>query len=360
MKKSFIIASAWMTCAALFCACSSDEPAPVPEPDQESTGLFVINQGNFQYGNSTLTYYDPETDVAEQEVFYRANGFKLGDLGQSMTIGDNNTGWIVVNNSSVIFAIDLDTFKEKGRIAGGIISPRYIHFVSDEKAYVSQLYDNRIAIVNPKTYKVTGYITVPDMDAANGSTEMMVQAGDYVYVNCWSYNNRIIRINPATDTVEGSVTTGKQPKAMTLDADGNIWAVTDGGYYGSDYGFENPTLLKLNTSTFTIDLTLEMELGANVGSITTDGSGKQLYWICNDVYSMPITSTTLPSEPLISSGGNWLNGLTVDPERGDVYVADALDYQQSGRLLRYSARGEYITSVPTGVIPGNFCWKTGR
>lgn len=338
-------------------ACSSDEPEPGPEVCPTATALFVINQGNFQYGNSSLTYYIPDDNVAEQEVFARANGFKLGDLAQSMTIDSNGTGWVAVNNSNVIFAIDTDTFKEKGRIADGIISPRYIHFVTDTKAYVTQLYDNRIAIVDPRKYEVTGYIPIPDMDAADGSSEMMVQVGDYVYVNCWSYNNKILRVDSRTDRVVDYITTGIQPKAMTVDANDNIWVVTDGGYFGSPYGFENPTLVKINTKDFSIDLTLEMELGANIASITTNGDRTQLYWVCNDVYTMPISSTSLPSEPLISADGNWLNGLTVDPERGDIYVADALDYVQPGRLMRYDSGGRFITNVTTGVIPGNFCWK---
>ena len=89
-------------------------------------GLFIVNEGMFQYGNATLSYYDPETKTVENEVFHRANAFKLGDVAQSMTL-HNGVGWIAVNNSHVVFAVDPDTFREVGRITN-LTSPRYISF----------------------------------------------------------------------------------------------------------------------------------------------------------------------------------------------------------------------------------------
>ena len=102
-------------CLPALGGCMKWDYADMEEFAATGPGLFITNEGNFQYGNATLSYYDPATKKVENEVFYRANAMKLGDVAQSMTI-HNDLGWIVVNNSHVVFAIDLRTFKEVGRI----------------------------------------------------------------------------------------------------------------------------------------------------------------------------------------------------------------------------------------------------
>ena len=184
--------SATLLCAALT-GCMKWDYGHAEDLTVPDDGLFIVCEGNFQYGNSTLSYYDPATRTVQNEVFFRANGMKLGDVAQSMTM-HGGRGWIVVNNSHVVFAVDADNLRETGRIEN-LTSPRYMHFVSDTKAYITQLWDNRIFIVNPERYEVTGYIAVPGMSAESGSTEQMVQKGDYVYCNCWSYQNSIIKID---------------------------------------------------------------------------------------------------------------------------------------------------------------------
>ncbi len=34
-------------------------------------GLFIACEGNFQYSNASLSYYDPETQRVENEIVYR-------------------------------------------------------------------------------------------------------------------------------------------------------------------------------------------------------------------------------------------------------------------------------------------------
>ena len=318
-------------------------------------GLFVINEGNFQYGNASLSYYNPATKSVENEVFYRANAMKLGDVAQSMTLyGD--TGWIVVNNSHVIFAIDPTTFKEKGRIEN-LTSPRYIHFLSDEKAYVTQLWDNRIFIVNPKRYEITGYIECPAMTMESGSTEQMVQWGKYVFVNCWSYQNRILKIDTTTDKVVAELEVGIQPTSLVVDCYGKLWTITDGGYEDSPYGSEAPSLYRIDAETFTIEKQFRFAKGDAPSEVQLNGRGDRLYWINNDVWAMDVTADRIPVKPFIPYSDTLYYGLTIDPRSGEVYVADAIDYVQAGKIYRYSEQGERLDEFYAGITPGAFCWK---
>ncbi|MDE6445351.1 MAG: YncE family protein [Alistipes sp.] len=325
------------------------------EFEASGAGLFIVNEGNFQYGNASLSYYDPETRRVENEVFRRANGFKLGDTAQSMTVR-NGAGWVVVNNSHVIFAIDPGTFREIGRITG-FTSPRCIHFLSDEKAYVTQLWDNRIFIVDPKRYKITGYIECPGMTMESGSTEQMVQRGRYLFVNCWSYQNRILKIDTETDTVVGELTVGIQPTSLAMDCNGKLWTVTDGGYEDSPYGCEAPSLYRIDPETFTVEKQFRFNLGDAPSEVQLNGTGDTLYWINDDIWQMDVGAERVPVRPFLEFRGTKYYGLTVDPVRGDVYVADAIDCQQPGIVYRYSAAGELLDQFYTGVIPGAFCWK---
>ena len=335
--------------------CMRWEYGTMEEFKVSESGLFICNEGNFQYGNASLTYYDPETGETQNEVFYRANAMKLGDVAQSMVVR-NGIGWIVVNNSHVVFAIDTDTFREVGRITN-LPSPRYIHFVSDTKAYVTQIWDNRIFIVNPKTFEITGHILCPNMTMESGSTEQMVAYGDYGYVSCWSYQNRILKIDTRTDSIVAELTVGIQPTSLALDCNGKLWTVTDGGYAGSPYGYEAPALYRIDAETFTVERQFNFKLGNDPSELQISSDGRTLYWINDDIWAMDVTATSTPIRPLIESRGTKYYGLTVSPINEDVYIADAIDYSQQGMIYRYSQSGELIDSFYVGIIPGGFGWK---
>ena len=346
-----------------FAACSSDEPEnggekPGTDPSVPATSLFVINEGAFMQSNGSLSLYNTKTSTISNDIFREANGFGPGDVVQSMTIDPANPyAWLVVNNSQVIFAIDPDTFEERGRIAGDIVSPRQMLFINESKAYVSQFYTDDIAVVNPKTFSITGHIKYPIAEDASASTGEMVRVDEYVYVCCPNYNNAVLKVDTATDKVVDVCYPGIQPAHIVKDAYHHLWVLCDGGYDGSPYGYEAPKLVLISTIDFEVKQEYTMNLGDYVSALAIDGTGERLYWINGGVYTMTIDSPSLPDQPYIKADG-YFYGITVDPDNGEIYVADAVDFSQPGRLLRYSKNGqELLSTVTTGVCPHAFCWK---
>lgn len=362
MKRLLCVLGWLLMATMLLCQCSeSDNDNPIgPEicPSDPAKGLYVVNAGNFNAGNATLSFYEPNTRSAFNEIFVKANDYKLGDTAQSITCR-NNIGWVVVNNSHIIYAIDLATNKEKGRLTG-ITSPRYICFQSDEKAYVSSMYSDQLTIINPKTYSVIGSITVPknsEVAGATGSTEEMVLIGNYLYVTCWSYEKTLLKIDTTTDKVVGKVAVGIQPSSLVADRNGKLWTICDGGYEGSPVGYEAPTLCRIDPEKMAVEETLTFTKGDYISKLRINGSGDKLYWLNGGaLYSMAIDGGALPSAKAIEADG-YLYALTIDPTRNEIYVADAIDYQQPGIIYRYTATGELMDSFYVGVIPTEFGWN---
>lgn len=351
--KRLTAARVWLPALFMAMAASCMEYGPRPKEDITPVGhgVFIVNEGNFTYGNASLSLYDTENKSVENEVFIRANGIKLGDVAQSMTIrGDK--GYIVVNNSGIIFIINTDTYKITGEMRG-FTSPRHIHFLSDEKAYVTDLYQAGITIVNPLTRKITGYIDT------NGhkSTEQIMQSGKHVFVNCWSYDNTVLVIDTETDKITAEIEVGMQPASMALDKYGKLWVLCTGGYEGMPEGKERAVLYRINTVSMETERRLYFGPGDTPRDLCINGTGDILYFINGAVWRMEVGDESLPWEPFVEERPTIYHSVAVDPAGGDIYIADAIDYRQPGMVYRYAAGGELRDSFKTGIIPGAFCFK---
>lgn len=363
---TYMLLSAFLLTAA----CSgSDDTSEEESFSSTGQGVFVLCEGNFNAGNASLSYYDPIKKEVENGVFQRANGRKLGDTGQSIILKDG-VAYIAVENSGIIWGIDAETFRVKGQVeATGtqIINPRYVHFVSDTKAYVTDLYSPYINIINPKTYKWTGAIATHQAESRGYcSTEEMVQVGKYVYTNCWSYSNKLLVIDTETDEMVREITLSSwQPKSMKADKNGKLWVITDGGYSMEDDSFSDniPHLYRIDAATGAVELDQALDTDEANVQIEMNSTKDVVYLINNDIYRMGITDSHVPVRPFITAPKDAngrrhkLYGIGVNPRNGDIYVGDAVDYGQSGVVYRYDAQGALIDQFRVGINPNHFAFK---
>lgn len=323
----------------LFFSCKkSEEPVPQVFFDMD---VIILNEGNFGQGNATIDLYNSRDKSQRSDVFRSNNqGRPIGDVVHSMYVG-KDTGFVVVNNSQKIEMIDLNDFKSLGTI-NGLNSPRYFLPISSKKAYVSDLYSNSIQVIDIQRKVVNSAIQT------NGWTEQMAKIEDTVYVADMT-NNELIRINSKVDTLLGRSALIRQPNSVVVDKNNTIWVLCSGGF-----DEVLPRLYQISTSGNVIQFFEFQSVSMSPGNLIIDGKGEELYYLNGGVFSHPITATQLANNPVIPKNGRLLYSLAIHPSSEELYVADAIDYQQNGVVYRYLKSGELVHQFRSGIIPGSF------
>jgi hypothetical protein len=341
MNKTIFKFLTFSVVVALFSSCKEDTPA-IPNPGTDyQDGIYVVNEGGFGNGNASISYIYSDGDSLVNQLYNAKTDLPLGDVGQSMnTYGGK--GYMVINNSAKIEVVDLTDFSSLGTI-NDLGSPRYIEFVSETKAYVTDLFAGVIHIVNPTTMAKTGSISV------NGWVEEMRALNGFIYAVGTGSGN-LYKINPATDLIVDSVMAGTEPYSLEIDANEKIWCLASGGWQAAV-----PNLVRIEPNTMTIETDLSFNSTMESPSdLSTSMDGQTLYFLNAGVYSMGISASSIPSSAMISTGSKYFYKMDVNPATGDIYVSDPVDFSQNGKVYRYNSFGTLITTFDMNVAPGSY------
>lgn len=340
--KSHLVFLLSIALGSILFSCTSDKeygPIDVQKGGShvQTSGVYIVNEGNFNWGNATISFYDPKSKSVVQQVFKKANQRPLGDVAQSMRIvGDK--AFIVVNNSRKIEVVDQNTLKGISHITG-FNSPRYYLQIDSEKAYVSELYKDKIYVVNPTTGKHIKEITV------KGWTEEMLLHEHKVYVQ--NVRNKSIEvINATTDQLIKTISLKDEPVGIVKDQLGKIYSLTKNELIVIENNASGETIKKYPMP--------EMSKPAR---LRIDSKNERLYFLSSGVRFISLKNTAYQPQLLIALENKNFYGLGIDPSNGDVYVANAKDYVQTGVIEHYTKGGKLQHQFEAGVIPQNMIFK---
>jgi YVTN family beta-propeller protein len=312
-------------------------------PAGTAKGFIICNEGNFMWGNASVSFFNLETNQVYPDVFKQANNINLGDVLQSAVIY-NNLLYLVVNNSEKIEVVNPITFKQVATIRS-LKSPRYLLPVNNSKAYVSDLYNNAISIINLNTNTVEGKINMP------GWTEEMLLYQNKAYITLMQRDFALV-VDAMNNTITDTIWCGYASNSIVLDKNNNIWLAAG----GSSTQNKKSTLTCYNPQTKIIEKQFTFEVGS-ARKLIVNNTGDVLYWISNgNIFSMPINSTNLPDKPLITSNGRTFYNIDFYKEANLLVVTDAKDYVQHGDVLLYKPNGILQTTVKAGIIPSEICF----
>ncbi len=309
-------------------------------------GVFILNEGNFRSGNGSLSFFSYDSLKIFNHVFLNINKRPLGDIPYSMNF-HGGKAYIVVNNSGKIEVVNSNDMTSVATI-NGIVSPRYISFINDTKAYVSSLYSDSMIILNLSSNSISGYINL------GKSSESIVTDQSSAYVGNWTGGNKIMVIDTDNDHVIDSIEVGQEPESMVIDKNETLWVLCNGGwereYFAELIGIDIRTNRVKKRFTFPA-------ITDSPSCLQIDNDGEVMFFILNGVRRMNINDAQLPTQDFIPNHDHSFYKMGINPYNDEIFVTDAVDYVQIGNVLRYSKEGTFISEMQAGIIPGSICFK---
>jgi DNA-binding beta-propeller fold protein YncE len=327
-----------------------DEPVSNSTPPPPSTkGVYVLNEGLFGQGNSTLSYFDLETLQVYNDVFFTVNNRHLGDVGNSIALR-GNLGYIVVNNSNKIEIIDIRTNLSAGKIdIGAGRSPRQLAFVNDTLGLVTNLFDASVVVVDLKNKSILQRIDVgqnPDGIAIAGGKAFVANSG-------LGSGRTISVINVGTFTTVRTIVVGDNPVEIQVTPGGLVYILCAGFYSGAQSP-DDATPAKI--------FVMQPLSETIVDSILIGGHAFKIAMGSNDLAYVPTTDSVLALDTrfhrvLGTFARGDFYGVAVDTTTGDVYLSDPRDYTVPGTVYQYASNGQVRRQFDVGIIPGSFAFK---
>ena len=322
-------------------SCKKDNNV-VTAPPKVTTGVYSLNQGNYGYNNTTLTYYDFSTGLPTTDFYKDANGFGLGDTGSDFIIYGGKM-YIVMNASGNVAVTDALSAKFIDTVSftiGGVnLEPEnIIGFGSN--VFVSCT-NNTVAVIDTTSFAITKFITVganPAQMAISGTNLYVSNTGAF-----GTYDSTVSVINLSTLAETSKITVGVNPGYIAADNAGYIYVACTG-----NYGGVGPQLVKVNTNTNTITKAADTAVGViryyNNNLYVTGG-----YFGVSNVRVLSTTDFSAVKSNFISDGTVVTTpyGLDIDNATGDVYVGDAKDYISAGEVFCFNNNGNQKFSFST-------------
>lgn len=340
MKKLFIYCLAFIWLGA----CTKDSDMDKNALGIDSDSYFVLNEGGFGNGNASLCLMDARL-TTQCDVYAEQTGMPLGDVLQSGAIEDDAL-YLVVNGSGRVVKMSLPEMEELG-VLEGLSSPRYFKKVSDSKGYVSDLFARAIHIVDIDNMTKTGSLPFP------GWSEEMEYVDDELWVSNpelfgGSRREFVYVVSVGADRIVDSVRIGRDPVALGLDGNDDLWAIAKGNPTDADPA----RLVRIDRAARSVVDSFELT-SAYSTKLAVDRSSNTLAFFLDKIYVLDVETRAMSDFAFGDVGVTSPYGIEFDPRHaGSLWISDAGDFSSNGKIVRIDIRtGDVLEEREAGINP---------
>lgn len=367
--KSKFYAFSMIALSLIAASCENEEPSTTFPGNDTVAGMFVLNEGTFGAGNSTLSFVDLKNDTLYKDIFGKVNPDVSGNLGDAGNCIAVNNGKAYILTSKFVEIIDAATCKHIKRLE--INSPRDIKFYNGN-AYVSSYgvmkdvpnYKGVVYEINTDLLEITKEVTV------GYQPEEMVIKGNKLYVansmspdyNNTEYDKNVSVINLDSFTFEKNIEVAINMHRMEIDSKGNIYVSSRGNYFDIP---SNLYVIDTNKDAVvdTLNITVSDMCLSNDKIYVTSAQWSSAIGGYEYSYSLyDITKGNVVPGGFITDESTkdikFPYGVAVNPENNDIYVTDAVDtyIPQNGKIYCFGADGKKKWTMEGEIIPAHIAF----
>ena len=347
MKINYLVFGLLLT--ALISCKKEDDDTSSTSSSNIGKGVLVMNEGSFNAGNASLTFQNEKKEVSNS-FYFDINKKGLGDVLQSVMETDNYY-YFVLNNSGKVEVVGKNDLKSVATISG-FRSPRYMLDLGNGKALVTNfVLDTATKQIEIDVVNLTQNAIEKSLPVDNWC-EMMEMHGDFVYV-ANTGKNQVLVLDRNSLAVTKVLNTPPQPSIMRKDKNNKIWVLCKG-----DYMNKPAALVVIDPVNNTLSAPIDFGQGSIPERMELGNGGGNLYFLMDGVYKMSVGATSLSYQLIPNTLGNiYSYGLGIDPENGNIYLADAKDFNSSGLVKVFDKDGNLVETMNAGVAPNGFVFR---
>lgn len=290
-----------------------------------TSGVFVLNEGNMTTENGSLIYISPDGQVLEN-VYRNANGTQLGNTTQDLCIYDNKIYIISQNgrtnpvgsgfeNDGMLVVANAETLKKVAAYTDELNNlswPTHIAVLDDNNIFIRDNYG--VSRFNATTGEL---LLIPGTNGAVKNRMAVVSGKVFYYAG-----TKLSVLEKDATSVSNTIDMGGTISGIEKSKDGHLWVATTNG-----------KISKVNSTNYSIIKTNDVGIGSVAsGVFATPGitsKGDTLYYgggsmsIYRHIFSTGeskemIDKATL--KELVPDAAMVYNSMAVHPETGMVYL----------------------------------------